>query len=207
MFIGYLWSYVYNPKYSFYLQLIRSMLYTGWRKRTFRSFGGFLNYPVNITGAEHISIGQNTVIGRETILQAWDCFKGQTFTPSITIGDDCHIGQYGHITAIGSVIIEDGVMTGRRILITDNSHGGINDSIKGVMPGKRPLVSKGDVRICKNAWLGNNVVVLSGVTIGEGAIIGANAVVTKDVAPYTVVAGIPAKQLNNKTINTYAKDK
>lgn len=198
IFIGHLWSYIYNPKFSFHLQLIISTLYTGWRKRTFKAFAGFLNYPVSITGAENISIGKNTVIGKGTILQAWDKFKGQTFTPSITIGDNCHIGQYGHITAIGNIIIEDGVRTGRRVLISDNSHGGIKDSIKGIMPGKRTLVSKGDVHLCKNVWLGDNVVILSGVTIGEGAIIGANAVVTKDVLPYTVVAGIPAKMLNKK---------
>lgn len=49
----------------------------------------------------------------------------------------------------------------------------------------------------QNVWIGNNVVILSGVTIGEGAIIGANAVVTKDIKPYTVVAGVPAKVISN----------
>lgn len=49
------------------------------------------------------------------------------------------------------------------------------------------------VRICDRAWIGFNVIILKGVTIGEGAIVGAGSVVTKDVPPYTMVAGNPAK--------------
>lgn len=55
--------------------------------------------------------------------------------------------------------------------------------------GSRPVVIEED------CWLGNNVVVMSGVCIGRGAVIGANAVVTKDVPPYAVFAGVPARQL------------
>lgn len=51
------------------------------------------------------------------------------------------------------------------------------------------------VRICDNVWIASNVAVLPGVTIGEGAVIGAGSVVTKDVAPYTIVAGNPAKEV------------
>jgi acetyltransferase-like isoleucine patch superfamily enzyme len=49
------------------------------------------------------------------------------------------------------------------------------------------------VRICKGAWLGARTIVTKGVTIGEGAVCGMGSVVTKDVAPYTVVAGNPAR--------------
>jgi len=194
-FIGFICSYLYPPEFSFYLSLIRSIIYTGWRKRTFSRFEGFLNYPINTTGADKISIGKNSVIGKGTILQAWSSFKGQTFSPSIIIGNDCHIGQFSHITAIGNITIEDGVLTGRRVLISDNSHGRLEDSLNGIMPELRQLKTKGDVHICKNAWLGDNVVVLSGVTIGEGAIIGANAVVNKNVEPYSIFAGVPAKRI------------
>ena len=53
---------------------------------------------------------------------------------------------------------------------------------------------KGKITIEKDAWIGTGVVILPDVTIGEGAVVGANAVVTKDVPPYTVVGGIPAKK-------------
>ena len=60
----------------------------------------------------------------------------------------------------------------------------------------------GEVRIGDRAWLGSRVVVLPGVTIGEGAVVASGAVVTKDVAPYTIVGGIPAKKIGerNKTL-------
>lgn len=67
-----------------------------------------------------------------------------------------------------------------------------------------PMVLQGDsktkkVTIANNAWLGRNVVVLPGITIGEGAIVGANSVVTKDVAPFSIVGGVPAKFIRERT--------
>ena len=66
----------------------------------------------------------------------------------------------------------------------------------------------GPIVIKNDAWLGTGVVILPNITIGEGAIIGANSVVTKDVEPYTIVGGIPAREIrrvlvpwNEKTEN------
>ncbi len=59
-------------------------------------------------------------------------------------------------------------------------------------------VTKGDVNIGNDVWIGMNVLILSGVTIGDGAIVGAGAVVTKDVEPYSVVAGIPAREIKKR---------
>jgi acetyltransferase-like isoleucine patch superfamily enzyme len=75
---------------------------------------------------------------------------------------------------------------------------------------------KDKITIEKDAWIGTGVVILPDVHIGEGAVVGANAVVTKDVAPYTVVGGIPAKKIGivnvpwyktveNETINTIVR--
>ncbi|MEA5095010.1 Virginiamycin A acetyltransferase [bioreactor metagenome] len=58
--------------------------------------------------------------------------------------------------------------------------------------------NKGDIVIGNDVWIGYEAVILSGVNIGDGAIIGARAVVTKDVAPYTVVGGIPAKEIKKR---------
>jgi acetyltransferase-like isoleucine patch superfamily enzyme len=55
------------------------------------------------------------------------------------------------------------------------------------------FTTKGPTRIGDNVWCGANVVVTSGVTIGERAVVGANSVVTTDVAPYSIVAGAPAR--------------
>lgn len=58
--------------------------------------------------------------------------------------------------------------------------------------------NKGDIVIGSDVWIGYEAVILSGVTIGDGAIIGARAVVTKDVPPYTIIGGIPAKPLKKR---------
>ena len=78
-------------------------------------------------------------------------------------------------------------------MINDNLHGEITYEQLRIMPKDRQLISKGPITIGKNVWIGEMAIILGGVTIGEGAIIGAHAVVTKDVPAYSVVAGIPAK--------------
>jgi acetyltransferase-like isoleucine patch superfamily enzyme len=59
---------------------------------------------------------------------------------------------------------------------------------------------KGPITVCADAWLGTGAVILPGVTIGEGAVVGANSVVTKDVPPYTVVGGVPAHKIKEVNV-------
>lgn len=69
--------------------------------------------------------------------------------------------------------------------------------------------NKGDITVGNDVWIGYEALILAGVTIGDGAIIGSRAVVTKDVPPYTIVGGIPAKlirkRFDNETINELLK--
>ena len=58
--------------------------------------------------------------------------------------------------------------------------------------------NKGDIVIGNDVWIGFEAVILAGVTIGDGAIIGARAVVTKDVPPYTIVGGVPARPIRKR---------
>lgn len=58
--------------------------------------------------------------------------------------------------------------------------------------------NKGNIRIGNDVWIGYEAVIMSGVTIGDGAIIGTRAVVTKDVPPYTIVGGVPAKPIRKR---------
>ncbi len=59
---------------------------------------------------------------------------------------------------------------------------------------------KGSITIEQDAWLGTGSVILPGVTIGEGAVVGANSVVTRDVPPYTVVGGVPARKIKDVVV-------
>lgn len=156
-------------------------------------------------GGEFISIGSNTSIGRQSVLTAWDEYAGERFTPSIRIGDNCCIGEFCHITACHSITIGNGVLTGRFVYISDNSHGDYSrtslEEQLALRPILRSLRVKGPVNIGDNVWLGDRVTILSGVTIGEGAVVATNAVLTHDVPAYTVVGGVPAriiKYLKNK---------
>ena len=58
--------------------------------------------------------------------------------------------------------------------------------------------NKGDIVIGNDVWIGYEAVILAGVTIGDGAVIGARAVVTKDIPPYTIVVGVPAKPIRKR---------
>ena len=66
------------------------------------------------------------------------------------------------------------------------------------MPGTDAWDNKGDIVIGNDVWIGYEAVIMAGVHIGDGAIIGTRAVVTKDVPPYTIVGGLPAKKIRSR---------
>jgi len=113
--------------------------------------------------------------------------------PHITIGNRCCFGAFNHVTCTNSINIGDDLLTGKWVTITDNSHGSTEMQQLKESPLSRPIVSKGPISIGNNVWIGEKATILSGVTIGDGAVIAANAVVNKDVPPYALVAGVPAK--------------
>lgn len=176
--------------------LLKNNFYTAKMKRFFKQFGkGSLIHSCffDLKGADRICIGANTVLGRNMELTAVCKYGVQEFAPVIQIGDNCRIGANAKITAINSIVIGNGVLTGRNVLVTDNAHGSSSLQEVEILPSERGLYSKGKVEIGDNVWLGDNVSVLPGVHIGKGCIIGAGSVVTKDIPPYCVAAGIPAK--------------
>ena len=119
--------------------------------------------------------------------------------PHIDIGSHVAIMSNCQISCIKHVVIEDGVLLGENVFITDNNHGAGDARELVIPPHDRDLFSKGEVIIHKNVWIGRNVCIMPGVEIGEGAIIGANAVVTKDVPSFSVVAGVPATIIRQRT--------
>ena len=127
------------------------------------------------------------------VLTAWDNQDGRKYTPEIRIGKNCNFGDFIHITAINKIQIGDNLLTGRWVTITDNSHGDTQLESLKTAPIKREWVSKGPVIIGNNVWIGDKATILPGVTIGDGAIIGANSVVTSDIPSYCVAGGNPAK--------------
>lgn len=140
-----------------------------------------------------ISIGAGSRLHHHVIITAWQHHFTGDGDADLIIGKGADIGEYTHITARGHMQIGDNLLTGRWVTITDNGHGDTEISHMTEAPSIRQLYSKGDVFIGNNVWIGDKATILPGVTIGDGAIIAANSVVTKDVPSYCVAAGNPAK--------------
>lgn len=162
-------------------------------KIAFKVFEGDIVSPSMIIGSKYITINGGTIISKGAIITAWDNYQGVNYRPEIVIGQNCYIGEYAHISSCNQIVIGNNVLTGRRIYISDNFHGNTSIEQLKIPPIKRPLYTKGPVIIEDNVWIGERVCILSGVHIGTGAIIAANAVVTKDVPAYSVVGGVPAR--------------
>lgn len=163
-----------------------------------------IKYPINyIRGKEHITIADKVTFGKFLVLTAWDSFHAydgtiHQLTPSITIGNNCNFGDYLHLTCINRIQIGNNVLTGRWVTITDNGHGTTDYEILTIPPNKRSLYSKGPVIIEDDVWIGDKVTILPDVTIGKGAVVAANSVVTKDIPPYSIAAGNPAKIIKSR---------
>lgn len=173
-------------------------LYTLWIKNFLGKVGehSTICKPCYLQGGgqKNITIGDYTTIQGTSILGCWIKYRDQEFpNATISIGDNCCIGEYNHITACNKITIGNGLLTGRYVIISDNSHGGLSISESDIKPINRELKSKGEVVIGNNVWIGDKVSVLSGVHIGNNVVVAANAVVTKDVPDNCLVAGVPAK--------------
>ena len=186
-------------KTLYYWERFKTHLCTAIRCHDFKSFGkrSYLGLHSTYIGEQYISIGDDFSLGNYSRLTAWDTFHEQTFSPEIIIGNNCKIGQEAHITAINKISIGNNVLMGTKVLITDNSHGDCSPEQMEIAPNDRPLYSKGPVIIEDNVWIGEKVSILPNVHVGRCAIIAANSVVTHDVPPYSIAAGIPAQIIRN----------
>ena len=148
-------------------------------------------------GLKNVKIGPDCYIDAYNVIECSARLEkdGKVHTPELTIGSGCNLGEYNHITAVNRIVIGDNLLTGRFVLISDNSHGSFEMEELNIHPSRRQIVSKGEVVIGDNVWIGDKVSVLPGVHIGNGCIIGANSVVTHDVPAYSIAAGNPAKVL------------
>lgn len=108
-----------------------------------------------------------------------DCGKNLTIGKNVFVNAGCKFQDQGGIT------IGDGALIGHNAVLATINH--------DQNPAKRGSMTFAPIHIGKNVWIGANVTILPGVTIGDGAVVAAGAVVNKDVAPNTIVGGVPAK--------------
>ena len=120
-----------------------------------------------------------------------DCGKNIKIGKNVFINSGCRFQDQGGIT------IDDGALIGHNAVLATLNH--------NPDPEKRNYLLPAPIHIGKKVWLGANVTVLPGVTIGDNAIVAAGAVVTRDVEPNTVVGGVPAKFIKQVLIGESAK--
>lgn len=149
--------------------------------------------PIYTHELGNVVIGDNFKCGQRLKLRTFNNWGGVFFNPVIIIGDNVSIESDCHISAINRVKIGNNVLLGSFVYISDHSHGLISGEELATAPIDRPLYSKGAVEIGDNVWIGEKVCILPNVKIGDGAIIGAGSVVTKDIPDRAVAAGNPAK--------------
>lgn len=135
--------------------------------------------------------GKNVRIGRNGLYTYGNIVLGN----NINLGQDCYL-----IAALAPIIIGDDVMFGPRVSVFTGDHRYditskpmINVTNEEKLPeNDKPVIFKGD------NWVGTGAIILKGVTVGKGAIISAGAVVVRDVPPYSIVGGVPAKVLKGR---------
>lgn len=146
-----------------------------------------------IEGGKYISIGNGFAARRGLRIEAWNKYREFVYSPVIHIGDGVRVGEHCHIGAINEVNIGNNVLMGSKVYITDHHHGNTSEVDLLKPPVERRLYSRGKVIIEDNVFIGDNVVIMPGVKVGHNSVIGANAVVTKDVMPFSVIGGVPGK--------------
>lgn len=150
----------------------------------------FIREHSQITGGKYIKIGIHTRIYPYSRIECFDSISGEKYIPQLRIGDNVLMGRYTTILCVNSIEIGDDCMFASNCFVCDENHG-MDPSI-GLRYEQQKLTYK-PVKLGKNVWVGEKAIIMPGVTIGDNAVIGAGSVVTKDIPPYTMVAGIPAK--------------
>lgn len=159
--------------------------------------GSVIRQPRKIFGGRYIDIGAAFDAFPGLRIEAFGRHLEKQFSPRITIGDRVSINYDCHIGCVNEIKIGNDVLLASRVYISDHSHGVPDYGDIGTPPSARQLYSKGPVIIEDGVWIGEGACILPGVRIGRHAIVGANAVVTRDVPPYTIVGGVPARVLKS----------
>lgn len=165
---------------------IASLKIRGYSIATSVIFKG--SFGVSQSNKRAISIGKSTVIGKDVRMDAG-------YDGTIRIGKNVLIDDNCFITSQKSITVGNNVMIAAYSFITDFNH--------AFRSKKKRIDEQGFERsavvIEDDVWIGTHVCILKGVTIGRGAVIGAGSVVTRNVKPYEIVAGNPAKHIRYRT--------
>lgn len=148
---------------------------------------------VNCMTYRGIIVGDRVTIGKHAIVRPTNIY-GSAIGEGLKIGNNSSIGPYSYIGCSGYIEIGDNVMMSPRVSIYSENH--LFDDPDLTI--KEQGVKREFVKIEDDCWIAANTVILSGVTIGRGSVIAAGSVVNKDVPPYSIVGGVPAKVIKSR---------
>jgi serine acetyltransferase len=175
---------------SGFLDRVASRCYTLLMRTQFAAWGprSRLGRGAKLVEPQLVHVGGDVVLGEHVWLNAKD--ERRDRMPTLRIGDGTSIGRFAQINAWRSVTIGRNVLIADRVFISDADHNYSDPST--------PICEQGDafigpVTLRDGCWIGIGAVILPGVTVGRNAVVGANAVVTRDVPDCAVVGGVPAK--------------
>ena len=152
---------------------------------------------INARSTRKIILGNRVTIGKYAIIRPGNLYGGEP-GEGLVVGDHSNIGPYCYIGCSGHISIGNNVMISPRVSIYAENH--VFDQIDVTI--KSQGVKKENVVIEDDCWIASNSILLAGVTIGKGSIVAAGSVVTQDVPPYSVVAGVPARVIKNRRTNS-----
>ncbi len=158
--------------------------YTFLNCRLLKSVGCDTVFEGNID----IPLSNRVVIGEQCHISSGVSFVINP-SGSVTIGNRVYIGKGCFICSNIGIIIGDNTMLAEYVSIIDADHG-IN---KNSVPIRDQDLKSAPIRIGNDVWIGRGCAVLEGISIGNGAVIGANSVVTRDIPPFAIACGTPAR--------------
>lgn len=150
---------------------------------------------INGLSQKGLQFGDKVTIGSYAIIRPTNLYGGDAGM-GLKIGNNSSIGPYSYIGCSGYIEIGDNVMMSPRVSIYSENHNFSDVDLPMIEQG----VTRSFVKIEDDCWIAANSVILAGVTIGRGSVIAAGSVVTKDVAPFSIVGGNPAKFIKSRKI-------
>lgn len=171
----------------------------------------YFGHHVSLRCPKRIHIGDHVVVSDYAVLSVRGERRGR-----VEIGNGVLIGKGAEIrTHAGTIILKDNVNIGSECLVTSTNRlhigkdcllaarcyiGGTQHRFnrRDLPIDRQPVDDRGGIYIDDDVWIGAYAIVVDGVTIGKGSVIGAGSVVTKDIPPYTVAAGVPAEMIRKR---------
>ena len=148
---------------------------------------------INCLSQQGIKLGNRVTIGKYAIIRPSNIYGGP-IGEGLTMGNNSNIGPYNYIGCSGKITIGNNVMLAPRVSIYAENH--VFDHPEILIRDQG--VEKKEVIIEDDCWIAANSILLAGVTIGKGSVVAAGSVVTENVPPYSVVAGVPAKWIKSR---------